>query len=69
MPVQKSASKQPAELAESNAPGAVLIRRLRAEADIDQYTIPVDTVENDPLQTSGFELCRYAQWPLNPNRG
>ena len=35
----------------SQAP--VLVRRLRTGADINQPTIPADTVENDPMRTSG----------------
>jgi hypothetical protein len=44
-----------AGLAESNAPGPVLARRLRAKADITPPTIPAGTVENDPEPTSPVE--------------
>jgi hypothetical protein len=38
-------------LADRNAPGPVLVRRLRTEADINQPTILAEIVENDPKRT------------------
>jgi hypothetical protein len=40
--------------------------RFRGEADVNRQARLAESIENDPLQTSGFEICRYAQWPLNP---
>ena len=39
--------------AKRNAPGPLLVRRLRTGADINQPSISAKAVENDPLPTAG----------------
>src|SRR5262249_36114957 len=41
----------PVELREYDAPGPVLMRRLRTKADINPPTVATGTVENDPQET------------------